>query len=163
MATFRVSTIGSAPGIRRHLALVILDLASKSTVIVCGRRQAREDSRQSGSMSDRPALKSAVGNIVKIYPRATFPSRIQHHFNFTKPEIINLDRGRPAFVYTTTYYVRPHYHPRAYCSEQLRNQSRLAQLESDNRRAANGEERARRGDLSSMTMMLMRLSDRHAL
>ncbi|KIJ68236.1 hypothetical protein HYDPIDRAFT_173016 [Hydnomerulius pinastri MD-312] len=99
--------IGSTAGLGRHLALSILDLPSKPTVIVCGRRQERLDELVASQSADgrlkavrldvnldRPALKSAVEDIVKSYPEldaVMFSSGIQHMFDFTKPGDINLD------------------------------------------------------------------------
>jgi len=73
--------IGSTSGLGRALALNILDLPSKPTVLVCGRRQERLDELVSSYGADGrlkainldvnagPAtLKSAIHDIVKNHP-----------------------------------------------------------------------------------------------
>ncbi|KAF9243940.1 NAD(P)-binding protein [Melanogaster broomeanus] len=102
-----ILVIGSTSGIGRHLALSILELPSKPTVIVCGRRQERLDELLASRSAegrlhavrldvnlDRPALKSTIENIVKSYPEldaVMFSSGVQDHFNFAEPENIDLD------------------------------------------------------------------------
>ena len=78
--------IGSTSGLGRALALSILDLPSKPTVLVCGRRQERLDELVSSYGADGrlkainldvntgpAALKSAIHDIVKTYPDVCFP------------------------------------------------------------------------------------------
>ena len=73
--------IGSTSGLGRALALSILDLPSKPTVLVCGRRQERLDELVSSHGADgrlkainldvnaeRSTLKSAVDDIIRNYP-----------------------------------------------------------------------------------------------
>ncbi|KIM68182.1 hypothetical protein SCLCIDRAFT_1209598 [Scleroderma citrinum Foug A] len=99
--------IGSTSGLGRALALSILDLPSKPTVLVCGRRQERLDELVSSYGADGrlkainldvntgpAALKSAIHDIVKTYPdldAVMFSSGVQHEFDFRKPETVDLD------------------------------------------------------------------------
>ncbi|KAH7907569.1 NAD(P)-binding protein [Hygrophoropsis aurantiaca] len=100
--------IGSTAGLGRALALSILALPSKPTVIVCGRRQERideliavhgTDGRLKGFkldlLADRASLKASIAEIVQQYPQldaVMFMSGIQHEFNFTEPESVDLDK-----------------------------------------------------------------------
>ncbi|KAG2129968.1 hypothetical protein DEU56DRAFT_740903 [Suillus clintonianus] len=102
-----VLVIGSTGGIGRALALAILDLPSKPTVIVCGRRKERLEElvashHATGRLKsvtldvllERNALKSSIEEIVNTYPdldAVLFSSGIQRGFNFTRPETIDLD------------------------------------------------------------------------
>ncbi|KAG6334842.1 hypothetical protein ID866_4247 [Astraeus odoratus] len=102
-----VLIIGSTSGLGRSLALSILDLPSKPTVIVCGRRQERLEELVSSHGADgrlkavtldvnvdRMTLKSAINDIIKTYPNldaVMFSSGVQHEFDFRKPETIDLD------------------------------------------------------------------------
>ncbi|KAG0709063.1 hypothetical protein DFH29DRAFT_890347 [Suillus ampliporus] len=102
-----ILVIGSTAGIGRALALAILDLPSKPTVIVCGRRKERLDELVASHnatgrlksvtldvLMERNALKSSIEEIVDTYPdldAVMFSSGIQHGFDFTRPETIDLD------------------------------------------------------------------------
>ncbi|KAG2146545.1 uncharacterized protein EDB93DRAFT_1285121 [Suillus bovinus] len=102
-----VLVIGSTSGIGRSLALAILDLPSKPTVIVCGRRKERLEELVAAHhatgrlksvtldvLSERDALKSSIEEIVNTYPdldAVLFSSGIQRAFDFTKPDTIDLD------------------------------------------------------------------------
>lgn len=81
--------IGSTSGLGRALALSILDLPSKPTVIVCGRRQERLDELVSSHgadgrlravkldvNTDRQTLKAAIDDITRTYPDVRFPNEI---------------------------------------------------------------------------------------
>ncbi|KAH7926236.1 NAD(P)-binding protein [Leucogyrophana mollusca] len=139
--------IGSTAGLGRALALSILALPSKPTVIVCGRRQERldelveahgTDGRLKGFkldvLADRASLKASVADVVQQYPgldAVMFMSGIQHEYDFTEPESVDLDKvvdelntnylsvinmitfflphlikvgkaGQPSFIYTVT-------------------------------------------------------------
>lgn len=99
--------IGSTSGLGRGLALSILDLPSKPTVIVCGRRQERLDDLVSSHGADgrlravkldvtvdRATLKANIDDIIKTYPdldAVMFSSGVQYGSNFCKPETIDLD------------------------------------------------------------------------
>ncbi|KAL4062512.1 hypothetical protein V8B97DRAFT_2023197 [Scleroderma yunnanense] len=99
--------IGSTSGLGRALALSILDLPSKPTVLICGRRQERLDELVSSHGADgrlqainldvnidRAQLKSAIDDIIKNYPdldAVMFSSGVMHEFDFRKPETIDLD------------------------------------------------------------------------
>ncbi|KAH7924884.1 NAD(P)-binding protein [Leucogyrophana mollusca] len=99
--------VGSTAGLGRSLALGILALPSKPTVIVCGRRKERLDELvaahggdgrlkavQLDVATDRASLKASVEDIVKQYPELDaimLSSGIQHIYNFSKPETIDLD------------------------------------------------------------------------
>ncbi|KAI6116740.1 hypothetical protein EDD16DRAFT_1591219 [Pisolithus croceorrhizus] len=99
--------IGSTSGLGRSLALSILDLPSKPTVIVCGRRQERLDELVSSHgadgrlkavkldvTADRATLKANIDDIIKTYPdldAVMFSSGVQYGSNFCKPETIDLD------------------------------------------------------------------------
>ncbi|KAI6023337.1 NAD(P)-binding protein [Pisolithus marmoratus] len=99
--------IGSTSGLGRALALSILDLPSKPTVVVCGRRQERLDELVTSHgadgrlravkldvTADRAALKAAIDDIIKTYPdldAVMFSSGVQYGSDFSKPETINLD------------------------------------------------------------------------
>ncbi|KAG2044206.1 hypothetical protein BDR03DRAFT_849856 [Suillus americanus] len=102
-----VLVIGSTSGIGRALALAILDLPSKPTVVVCGRRKERLEelvathhatgrlkSVTLDVLSERNALKYSIEEIVNTYPdldAVLFSSGIQRGFDFTRPETIDLD------------------------------------------------------------------------
>lgn len=99
--------IGSTSGLGRALALSILDLPSKPTVIVCGRRQERLDELVSSHgadgrlravkldvNTDRQTLKAAIDDIIRTYPdldAVMFSSGVQCGSDFSKPETIDLD------------------------------------------------------------------------
>lgn len=99
--------IGSTSGLGRGLALSILDLPSKPTVIVSGRRQERLDELTSSHgadgrlravkldvTADRATLKATIDDIIKTYPdldAVMFSSGVQYGSDFCKPETINLD------------------------------------------------------------------------
>ncbi|KAI6001096.1 NAD(P)-binding protein [Pisolithus orientalis] len=99
--------IGSTSGLGRALALSILDLPSKPTVIVCGRRQERLDELVSSHgadgrlravkldvNTDRQTLKAAIDDITRTYPdfdAVMFSSGVQCGSDFSKPETIDLD------------------------------------------------------------------------
>jgi len=76
-----VLVIGSTAGIGRSLALAILDLPSKPTVIVCGRRKERLDELvasygTSGRLksvtldvlAERDVLQASIQEIISTYP-----------------------------------------------------------------------------------------------
>ncbi|KAI0673481.1 NAD-P-binding protein [Trametes maxima] len=98
--------IGATSGIGRALALALHDLDSKPTVIVGGRRQERLDeiSRHSDRMKtarvdintrDVDKLKEFVDHTLSAYPdldAVIFSSGIQHIFDFTKPETIDITK-----------------------------------------------------------------------
>ncbi|KAG1755084.1 uncharacterized protein EDB91DRAFT_1097192 [Suillus paluster] len=102
-----ILVIGSTAGIGRALALAILDLPSKPTVIVCGRRKERLDELVASHnatgrlksvtldvLAERNALKSSIEEIVNTYPdldAVLFSNGIQRAFDFTKPETVDLD------------------------------------------------------------------------
>ncbi|KAI0080238.1 NAD(P)-binding protein [Panus rudis PR-1116 ss-1] len=99
-----VLVLGATSGIGRALALAIHDLPSQPTVIVGGRRKERLEELASRSdrlysvqidiTSDRESLKKFVEDLVTKYPdleTVVFSSGVQHIFDFTKPEDINLD------------------------------------------------------------------------
>jgi len=99
-----VLILGATAGIGRALALAIHDLPSKPTVIVGGRRQERIDEIckqgdriqgvQVDVTSEREFLKKFVNDTVAKYPEldaVIFSSGVQHVFNFSEPEKIDLD------------------------------------------------------------------------
>lgn len=99
-----VLIIGATAGIGRALALAIHDLPTKPTVIVGGRRQERIDELTKSSerikgvqidvQSGRQVLKTFVADTISKYPdldAVVFSAGIQHPFDFTKPEELNLD------------------------------------------------------------------------
>jgi short-subunit dehydrogenase involved in D-alanine esterification of teichoic acids len=76
-----ILVIGSTSGIGRALALAIIDLPSKPTVIICGRRKERLDELVASHgatgrlksvtldvLAERDALKVSIQRIVNIYP-----------------------------------------------------------------------------------------------
>lgn len=84
-----ILVIGSTAGIGRALALAILDLPSKPTVIVCGRRKERLDELVASHgaagrlksitldvLAERNALKVSIQEIVNAYPDVRVPSII---------------------------------------------------------------------------------------
>ncbi|KAH7915345.1 hypothetical protein BJ138DRAFT_1176592 [Hygrophoropsis aurantiaca] len=99
--------VGSTAGLGRSLALSILALPSKPTVIVSGRRKERLDelvaehggdgrlkALQLDVSVDRASLKIAVDNILDQFPdldAIMLSSGIQHVYNFSKPETVDLD------------------------------------------------------------------------
>ncbi|TFK89630.1 NAD(P)-binding protein [Polyporus arcularius HHB13444] len=100
-----VLVIGATAGIGRALALAIHDLDSKPTVIAAGRRQERLD--ELAAKSDRiktarvdinathDKLKQFVDDVVAKYPdvdAVVFSSGIQHIFDFTKPETVDVSK-----------------------------------------------------------------------
>ncbi|GBE86588.1 hypothetical protein BKA93DRAFT_733071 [Sparassis latifolia] len=100
-----VLVVGATSGIGRSLALAIHALPSEPTVIVAGRRQdrleqlAKEGARirtlQLDVTAPRDALKSAVQRVVSTYPdldAIVFSSGVQHQFDFTKPESVDLEK-----------------------------------------------------------------------
>ncbi|KAG1885695.1 hypothetical protein F4604DRAFT_1918380 [Suillus subluteus] len=117
-----VLVIGSTSGIGRALALAILDLPSKPTVVVCGRRKERLDelvathhatgrlkSVTLDVLSERNALKSSIEEIVNTYPdldAVLFSSGIQRGFDFTRPETIDLDSLESELATNYTSIVR---------------------------------------------------------
>ncbi|OJA09098.1 hypothetical protein AZE42_02570 [Rhizopogon vesiculosus] len=104
-----ILVIGSTSGIGRALALAIMDLPSKPTVIVCGRRKEKLDELVASHgptgrlksvtldvLAERDALKASIQRIVNTYPDACldavmFSSGIQRGFDFTQPETIDLE------------------------------------------------------------------------
>ncbi|KAI0830657.1 NAD-P-binding protein [Trametes gibbosa] len=100
-----ILVLGATSGIGRALALAFHSLDSKPTVIVAGRRQERleELSRQGERIkissidvsSSEDTLTKFVRNTVAQNPdldAVVFSSGIQHIFDFTKPESINLSK-----------------------------------------------------------------------
>ncbi|EGO28957.1 hypothetical protein SERLADRAFT_377262 [Serpula lacrymans var. lacrymans S7.9] len=101
--------IGATSGLGRSLALSILALPSKPTVIVSGRRQGRLDELAQAHADeprlktlnfdvgvDRVSLKASVNKVISQYPEldaVMFSAGIQHQFDFTKPESIDLDQA----------------------------------------------------------------------
>ena len=78
-----VLVVGSTAGIGRALALAILDLPSKPTVIVCGRRKERLDELVASHgangrlksvtldvLAERDALRISIQEVVNTYPDA---------------------------------------------------------------------------------------------
>lgn len=99
-----VLVIGATAGIGRALALALHDLPSKPMVIIGGRRQERIDEltgtsdRIKGIQIDvkggRSQLRSFVVEVTTQYPNldaVIFSSGIQHIFDFSKPEEMDLD------------------------------------------------------------------------
>ncbi|KLO10127.1 NAD(P)-binding protein [Schizopora paradoxa] len=106
-----VLVIGATSGIGRALALAIHKLPTKPTVIVAGRRQNRLDEILNEAKGDAEGaktlhaiqfdasakvedLKKFVAETVAAYPEldtVVFSAGMQHIFDFTKPEEINLD------------------------------------------------------------------------
>ncbi|EGO03179.1 hypothetical protein SERLA73DRAFT_174621 [Serpula lacrymans var. lacrymans S7.3] len=102
-----VLVVGATSGIGRALALSILALPTKPTVIVSGRRQERlyslaqqhagENRLKTLNMdvnADPASLKVTVKDIVGQYPNIDaiiFSAGIQHQFDFTKPDSVDLD------------------------------------------------------------------------
>ncbi|KAI9058840.1 NAD-P-binding protein [Trametes sanguinea] len=100
-----VLVLGATSGIGRALALAIHDLDSRPTVIVSGRRQERLDELAGHGERIKTArvdintsednLKKFVQDTVSKYPdldAVIFSSGIQHIFDFTKPESIDLNK-----------------------------------------------------------------------
>jgi NAD(P)-dependent dehydrogenase (short-subunit alcohol dehydrogenase family) len=84
-----VLVIGSTSGIGRALALAILGLPSKPTVVVCGRRKERLEELVAAHhatgrlksvtldvLSERNALKSSIEEIVNTYPNVCGPCTV---------------------------------------------------------------------------------------
>jgi short-subunit dehydrogenase involved in D-alanine esterification of teichoic acids len=84
-----ILVIGSTAGIGRALALAILDLPSKPTVIVCGRRKERLDELVASYgatgrlksvvldvLAERSTLKASIQGIINTYPDVCIPSII---------------------------------------------------------------------------------------
>ncbi|KAI0749847.1 NAD(P)-binding protein [Daedaleopsis nitida] len=100
-----VLVIGATAGIGRALALAIHNLENKPTVIVAGRRQERLDDIAKGDSGVKTArvdintthekLKEFVEDLVKKHPdldAVILSSGIQHIFDFTKPETIDMSK-----------------------------------------------------------------------
>ncbi|KAI0702528.1 hypothetical protein BC835DRAFT_1321137 [Cytidiella melzeri] len=123
-----VLVIGATAGIGRALALAIHDLPSKPTVIVGGRRQERIDQLckngeriegvQVDATSGREELKAFVSGTIAKYPQldaVIFASGIQHPFNFSEPDKIDLDvleaelTTNYTAVVTLTKFLMPHF------------------------------------------------------
>lgn len=109
-----VLVVGATAGIGRALALAIHQLPSKPTVIVSGRRQERLDelTRQGERVasarvdltSGRESLQAFANDTISKYPdldAIILSSGVQHTFDFTKPESIDLDLFETEF--TTNY------------------------------------------------------------
>ncbi|KAI0348457.1 NAD(P)-binding protein [Trametopsis cervina] len=107
--------IGATSGIGRALALAIHSLPSQPTVLIGGRRQERIDELCKGHerirgarvdvMGGREEMRAFVEKTVGEYPEldaVMFASGIQHPFNFSKPDEIDLDLVEAEF---TTNYV----------------------------------------------------------
>jgi len=122
-----VLVVGATAGIGRSLALAILNLPSKPTVLVSGRRKDRLDEltkahdRLEGIQmdidTDRQTLKKTVDDILAKYPKLDtiiFSAGIQRELHFWKPETVNLDAfaselntNYTAIVTMITYFL-PH-------------------------------------------------------
>jgi len=125
-----VLVLGATAGIGRSLALSILSLPSKPTVVVSGRRQDRldeltkehgHDGRLEGIKididTDRATLKRTVEDVVAKYPNLDtiiFSAGIQRHFDWAKPESVDLDQfdseintNYTAIITMITYFL-PH-------------------------------------------------------
>ncbi|KZT21657.1 NAD(P)-binding protein [Neolentinus lepideus HHB14362 ss-1] len=97
-----ILVIGATAGIGRALAVSLKALPSSPKVIVTGRRQERLDELAKQGFetikvdidTDRANLKKFVDNTVRKYPELDsiiFSAGIQHEFDFTKPEEVNVD------------------------------------------------------------------------
>ncbi|TFK57385.1 NAD(P)-binding protein [Heliocybe sulcata] len=97
-----ILVVGATAGIGRALAASLKALPSKPKVIVTGRRQERLDELAKQGFetvkadvnADRAGLKQFVDSVVSKYPdldSVIFSAGIQHEFDFTKPESVNLD------------------------------------------------------------------------
>ncbi|KAK0430538.1 hypothetical protein EV421DRAFT_1893528 [Armillaria borealis] len=93
---------GATSGIGRALALAIAELPSKPQVIAAGRRESRlEELAKRGleTMSldlrnDRDALKKDLNNVVEKYSELDtiiLCAGVQHEFDFTNTEALNID------------------------------------------------------------------------
>ncbi|KZP32372.1 NAD(P)-binding protein [Athelia psychrophila] len=125
-----VLVVGATSGIGKSLALAILALASRPTVIIAGRRQDRLDDiisahgnagRLEGIQmdvdTDRAALKKIVEDVLAKHPKLDtiiFSAGIQRRFEFTSPESVDLDHlaselntNYTAIVTMITYFL-PH-------------------------------------------------------
>ncbi|KAI0375347.1 NAD-P-binding protein [Pilatotrama ljubarskyi] len=109
-----VLVLGATSGIGRALALAIHGLESKPTVIVSGRRQERLDELSKQGERIRTArvditaseekLREFVNDTLSKYPdldAVIFSSGIQHIFDFTKPETIDISKFQDEI--TTNY------------------------------------------------------------
>ncbi|TFK57383.1 NAD(P)-binding protein [Heliocybe sulcata] len=97
-----ILVIGATAGIGRALALSLLALPSKPTVIVSGRRRSRLDELAKEGLevvhcdvdADRDTLDKFVSIVLDKYPQldsVVFSAGIQHEFDFTHPETVDLD------------------------------------------------------------------------
>ncbi|KAJ8494617.1 hypothetical protein ONZ51_g2202 [Trametes cubensis] len=110
-----VLVLGATSGIGRALALAIHDLGTRPTVIVAGRRQERLDELAKQGERIKTArvdintseneLRGFVQETLSKFPEldaVIFSSGIQHVFDFTKPETIDLNKFQDEI---TTNYV----------------------------------------------------------
>ncbi|KIM84614.1 hypothetical protein PILCRDRAFT_818191 [Piloderma croceum F 1598] len=102
-----VLVIGATAGIGRSLALSILSLPSKPTVVVAGRRKDRLDQLHKehghdGRLAtiqmdidvDRITLRKTVEDVIALHPKLDtiiFSAGVQHQFDWTKPKVVNFD------------------------------------------------------------------------
>ncbi|KAF7419467.1 hypothetical protein PC9H_002057 [Pleurotus ostreatus] len=117
---------GATSGIGRALALKFKELPSKPQVIAVGRRQNRLDELAGQGLEtvqldvQRSAeqLKNDLGIIVERYPdldTVVLNAGIQHQFDFTQPESVNLNKVAEELninytsVLTTVLALMPHF------------------------------------------------------
>ncbi|KAI0788592.1 hypothetical protein C8Q75DRAFT_734283 [Abortiporus biennis] len=97
--------IGATAGIGRALALALHDLPSQPQIIVAGRRKERLDeltakserikSVQVDVSGGRESLKKFVDQLLVDYSQldaVVFSSGIQHQFDFSRPDSVDLDK-----------------------------------------------------------------------
>ncbi|KAK0468834.1 hypothetical protein IW261DRAFT_1011676 [Armillaria novae-zelandiae] len=93
---------GATSGIGRALALAIAELPSKPQVIAAGRRESRLEELAKRGLetvsldlrNDKDALKKDLNNVVEKYTELdtiVLCAGIQHEFDFTNPEALDID------------------------------------------------------------------------
>ncbi|KAK0196333.1 hypothetical protein F5146DRAFT_323277 [Armillaria mellea] len=93
---------GATSGIGRGLALAIVELPSKPQVIAAGRRESRLQELANRGLetvsldlrNERDALKKDLNNVVGKYPELDtiiLCAGVQHEFDFTNSEALNID------------------------------------------------------------------------